>query len=399
MFHPPSITRREFLARASLTLPALVLTHNAWGSDRAFEEVQAFVMRNIDEKVVPGAALIVSRGTEVVYEKAWGTYCSRTEKEAPLDASVVHTFFSYSKIIGATVLATLVQEGKLSWDTPIADQIPEFGARGKEKITLRHLLSHSAGIPNVPIGSVETEAKWDQAVQAICEAATEWEPGSRSQYHGLTGQLIAAEAARRSLGGKSWSQIARERLFAPLGAVSLTYEDPVPAVPFALVPQPGTVPAQHGTLGGLIAGHPAGGCHGTLQDGLKILQLHLQKGKWNSRTILTPEIHRALHTVQFARQIAAARAAGKPPQFQSWGLGPLLRGEGPSLSPHDWFGFRDQKSPGVFGHAGISTVIGVADPETAVALLFVTTDQPQPESKATPLRNGVTNRVMKSAVA
>ena len=71
----------------------------------------------------------------------------------------------------------------------------------------------------------------------------------------------------------------------------------------------------------------------------------------------------------------------------------LLRGEGAKTGSHDWFGFRDQDSPGIFGHAGIDTVIGVADPVTKIALFFVTTDSPKPPDKTVPLRNGVTNRV------
>ena len=100
-----------------------------------------------------------------------------------------------------------------------------------------------------------------------------------------------------------------------------------------------------------------------------------------------------MHTVQYAREIADARAAGKTPAHDPWGLGPLMRGDGPKSAVHDWFGFRDQNSPGIFGHAGIDTVIGIADPATGSALFFVTTNSPPTSEATVALRNGVTNRV------
>jgi hypothetical protein len=100
-----------------------------------------------------------------------------------------------------------------------------------------------------------------------------------------------------------------------------------------------------------------------------------------------------MHTVQYEKEIAAARAAGEPPKHEPWGLGLLLRGDGPACEAHKWFGFYDQSSSGIFGHAGIDTLIGVADLKTRVAFVFATTDSPKPAEKTIPVRNQVTDLV------
>jgi CubicO group peptidase (beta-lactamase class C family) len=127
-----------------------------------------------------------------------------------------------------------------------------------------------------------------------------------------------------------------------------------------------------------------------------VLQLHLNGGKWGSRRLISEAALDEMHRIQYARQIAEARAAGKEPAHETWGLGPLIRGDVPKNGGHDWFGFGSRKSPGIFGHAGIDTVIGVADPETQIALMFITTDSPKPPEKTVPLRNGVTDRVFEA---
>ena len=89
------------------------------------------------------------------------------------------------------------QDGLLNYDKPISTYIPEFTGDGKETITLRRLLTHSAGIPNVPLKAVDTEDKWQAALKALCAAKVEWQPGSRTLYHGLTGHFLAADVVRR----------------------------------------------------------------------------------------------------------------------------------------------------------------------------------------------------------
>ena len=82
--------------------------------------------------------------------------------------------------------------------------------------------------------------------------------------------------------------------------------------------QPTTVEAAFG-----YAGQPGAGCFGTLGDALTVLHFHLDVGVWDSKRLISREIMREMHTVQYAREIAAARAAGEKPKHEPWGLGPI----------------------------------------------------------------------------
>lgn len=381
------LTRRGLLqgvTAAGLALPA--------AADDRWADVIAFLEAEHTAGTFPGASVIASREGKVRFERQLGTYCGLKRRDAPLSGAVIHPFFSFSKLVSATVVVMAHQDGLLEYDRPVSTYLPEFTGGGKEKITLRHLLTHSAGIPSVPLGRVDTDEGWQAALKTLCEARTEWEPGSKTQYHGLTGLFTAAEAVRRVSGGKPWARLCRERLFDPLGARSLTFEVPPEDAPVALTPQPKEVPKRLAEAF-QFAGHPAGGCFGTVDDALKVLQLHLNGGMWKGKRLVSAGALAEMHTVQYRKEIEQARAAGTVPAHEPWGLGPLLRGEGPAGGGHAWFGFRDQTSPGVFGHAGIDTFIGVADPVKGTALVFVTSDSPKPPDKTVPLRNGVTNRV------
>ena len=383
-----SLNRRQLLQNVPLAALAAKDSRDRW------RDLTSFIEGERAAGVIPGASVIASKRGKKALEWQTGTYCSLTRRDTPLDAPVIHPFFSYSKLVAATVVVMAHQDGLVDYDAPVSTYIPEFVGGGKEKVTIRRLLTHSAGIPSAPFGPVLKEEAWKEAVNIACGLKTEWEPGSRTSYHALTGLFIAAEAVRRKSGNKPWAQICRERLFNPLGARSLTFGLPDEDEPVALTPQPAPGPLPRRLQDAFqFAGHPAGGCFGTVEDALKVLQLHLNQGKWKQRRLIKPESLAEMHKVQYQAEIQQARAAGKNPTHEPWGLGPLMRGDGAKNGGHDWFGFRDQTNPGVFGHAGIDTFIGVADPGTGNALIFVTTNSPKPAEKTVPLRNGVTNRV------
>ena len=380
------LTRRELLQGMAAVTLAPPGDGDRWG------DITRFLDDEHAAGTFPGASLIASKRGKVRFKRQVGTYCGLARRDAPLTGDVIHPFFSYSKLVSATVVVMAQADGLVEYDRPVQAYIPEFTGGGKEKITLRHLLTHSAGIPNAPFGPVHTGAGWSTALKTVCDLRTEWEPGSKTLYHGLTGLFVAAEAVRRVAGGKRWEQLCRERLFEPIGARSLTFDLPPEGAPVALTPQPKELPKRLEEAFGFL-GHPAGGCFGTVGDALKVLHLHLSGGVWRRKRLIPAKALAEMHAVQYRAEIEKARAAGTAPAHEPWGLGPLVRGDGPKTGSHDWFGFRDQPSPGVFGHAGIDTFIGVADPATSNALIFVTTDSPKPPEKTVPLRNGVTNRV------
>lgn len=358
-----------------------------------WDETAAFIEARVQPGIVPGAAVIASINGKRHVSRCWGTYYGLANPTAPLAAEVIHPLYSFSKLVTSTVVAMAQQEGLLDYDAPVSRYVPEYRGGGKDATIVRHLLTHAAGIPSVPIGSVRSEEEWKAAIAALCAAKAEWEPGSRTAYHGLTGHLMAAEVVRRVSNNSPWNTICRKRLFGPLAARSLTFNTPPDTAPVAITPQPANHPA-HLVDQLTFADHPAGGCFGTIADALKVVELHAARGVWKGRQLLTPAAWAEMHRVQYADQMAAAIASGKPVTHEPWGLGMLIRGSGPRQGGHDWFGLGELTSPTAFSHAGIDTVIGVGDPATGAALVFVTTNSPKPNEETSPLRCGVAKRVM-----
>lgn len=328
-------------------------------------------------------------------KQAVGTCCQLDNREARLSLDTLHPLYSFSKLVTGTVVAITKTEGRLDYSDLVSKHIPEFTGGGKDTITLRHCLTHSAGLAKVESKAVHDAAGWNQALQSLCAATVEWAPGTRTAYHGWSGAFLAAECARRVNGGQPWAELCRTQLFIPLGTQSLSYDLPVNNLAVAIVPQPDPTKPLPKTAAAAFgyAGQPGAGCFGTLGDALILLNFHLQGGLWNSKRLIAPAVFQEMHTVQFEKEIAAALAAGKAPAHEPWGLGPLLRGNGPANGGHQWFGFANQTSATVFGHAGIDTLIGVGDLKRQVALVFATTNSPKPADRTIPLRNQITDSV------
>jgi len=239
----------------------------------------AYLQSQIDAGEIPGAFVAAMRHGKVFLEQHLGTFCDRTRRDAPYDGAAIHPFHSISKMVSATAVVMAWQDGLIDIDVPVMKYIPEFGCGGKEGITIRQLLTHSAGIPKNPPGEISaaTEEKWKASVAAICAEPVQWPPGSQTQYHALSGLLIAAEAVRRASKGKTWNQICQERIFTPLGLTSFTFEEPPLDLPLACIPRPGNPTNQWQTQINGFAGQPAAGLKGSFTDVLKFLAFQSQR--------------------------------------------------------------------------------------------------------------------------
>lgn len=128
-------------------------------------------------------------------------------------------FFSFSagKVMTSLIAHLLVRNGAVGYDTPLTDLWPEFGAHGKETATLRHVLTHSAGVPAMPrcIGPADL-ADWPRVCGAIAGAEPRWRPGTKTGYHAFTYGFLVGEVARRAT-GKPMRTLLREWVTTPLG--------------------------------------------------------------------------------------------------------------------------------------------------------------------------------------
>src|SRR5688500_12204913 len=159
-----------------------------------------------------GAQLFIARSGDVLADLGLGD----ARPGVAMRSDTLMIWMSACKPVAAVAIAQLWERGRLDLDDRVAKHIPEFGTNGKEPITIRHLLTHTAGFRGIP-SEWERQA-WDHVIAAVCDARLEpgWVPGRKAGYHVATSWYILAELVRR-LDGRGFPQYVREAIFEPLG--------------------------------------------------------------------------------------------------------------------------------------------------------------------------------------
>ncbi len=141
----------------------------------------------------------------------------------PLGSDTLIHSFSTGKGFTATLVHVLAERGLIDYDTPIAHYWPEFGAHGKERATVRHALTHTAGVPQLPAAVTPDElCDWDTMCAVVAAQEPLWEPGSASGYHGWTFGWILGETVRR-ITGLTPAEALRTYVTEPLGVQDELY--------------------------------------------------------------------------------------------------------------------------------------------------------------------------------
>ncbi|MCC7077199.1 MAG: beta-lactamase family protein [Acidimicrobiia bacterium] len=161
-----------------------------------------------------GAALAVFHEDELVVD-LWGGL--RTEEE-PWDADTLAMCFSTTKGIASTALHVLADRGEVRYDAAVSDYWPEFAQAGKEKTTVRHILTHSAGLHRIRsvIDHADDMLDWDHMTDALARAAPAYEPGTATGYHAMTYGWLVGEIVRR-VSGKPVDVFVADEIARPLG--------------------------------------------------------------------------------------------------------------------------------------------------------------------------------------
>lgn len=187
-----------------------------------------------------GAAVCVyHRGEKVV--DIWGG--ARNAAGDPWREDTLAVSFSTTKGVTATALHVLADRGLVDYDDPVATHWPEFAQAGKDRITIRHLLSHRAGLYDIRhlIDDAGRMRDWGHMTDALARATPRLEPGTRSAYHGITFGWLVGEIVRR-VAGKPFAAVVREELAEPLNLDGLHVGAPPEAAARAaelLVPDAG----------------------------------------------------------------------------------------------------------------------------------------------------------------
>jgi CubicO group peptidase (beta-lactamase class C family) len=181
-----------------------------------FEPVREAFVRNFDALGERGAAVAVYRHGRKVVDLWGGT--RDVDGTEPWEQGTAHVVHSATKGVAAAVLLLLHQRGQVDLDAPVGVYWPEFKARGKEAVLVRHVLSHRAGVPVLdrPLTPAEA-ADPARTAEAVAGQAPVWQPGTDHGYHAHTYGWLVGELVRRITGRGVGDWIADE-IAGPLGA-------------------------------------------------------------------------------------------------------------------------------------------------------------------------------------
>src|SRR5438128_4471761 len=256
--------------------------------DKAVREIENLAQKQIQEQGLPGVAIAVVFQDKVVYAKGFGVRDVNTK--TPVDADTVFQLASLSKPIGSTVVAALVGERKITWDSKLSVLDPSFAMFDPwvtREITIRDMYTHRSGLPEhagdllEDLGFTRSEILYRLRYQ---------HPESRFRSHyaytnfGMTEGGVAA--ARAS--GLEWEDACEQKLFKPLGmsSTSSRYADfvrrPNKALGHVLVDGKWVQKFKRDP----DAQSPTGGVSSSVNDVAKWMRLQLANGKFDGKQIV-----------------------------------------------------------------------------------------------------------------
>jgi CubicO group peptidase (beta-lactamase class C family) len=255
---------------------------------RAIQELEKLAQKQIQENALPGLAIAVVFQDKAVYAKGFGVRDTNTKQ--PIDADTVFQLASISKSVGSTVVAELVGEGKITWDSKLSALDPTFEMFDPwvtREITIRDMYAHRSGLPG-HAGDLLEDLGFTRA--EILHRLRYQHPASSFRSHyaytnfGITEGGVAAAKAN----GLDWEKASEEKLYHPLGMTSTSsrYAD--------------FMARKNKALGHVLvdgrwvqkfkrdpdAQSPAGGVSSSVNDVAKWMRLQLANGRFDGKQIV-----------------------------------------------------------------------------------------------------------------
>ena len=321
-----------------------------------FKAATRLIQEQMESGLVGAAALLVAHNGKIEVEQGFGSL-SRKAGAKPCRSDSVFLVASISKPVTAMAVMRLVDQGRITLDDPVQKYLPEFTGDGRERITVRNLLSHSSGLPDMLPDNIELRkrhAPLKDFVSGALRTPLLFPPGTRVSYQSM-GILLASEIVER-VSGMALDRFLQREVFGPLkmrhssmGIGKRKIEDTVQCV----LPARGELRMQDADASWnwnssywRNLGVPWGGMHTTVGDINRLLQTMLEKG----RPVLKPALGESM-------------IANQNPQLDKpWGLGWAV-GEN---------ALYDGASAKVFGHSGSTGTLCWADPDRKLTFVLFT---------------------------
>jgi uncharacterized protein YbbC (DUF1343 family)/CubicO group peptidase (beta-lactamase class C family) len=366
------------VAQRPASVPAAAIARAGFDAAR-LASVDRLVADAIDAQQLPGAVLIVGRGDTIVWRKAYG-HRAVTPAAESMTVDTIFDLASLTKVLAtAPAVMQLVEQGRLRLSDPVVAYIPEFGAHGKERITILDLLTHMSGLAP----DLDLTMEWsghDEAIRRAADQTPQAPRGQRFVYSDVNFLLLADIVARVS--GEPFEAYVARHILTPLGMRDTMFLPPASLrsriAPTDATTRRGIVHDPTTRRMGGVAGQA--GLFGTADDLARFCRMMLHGG--------------ALGTVRVLSPLAVSRmtSPATPVDERS------VRGLGWDLDSGYSANRGDLFPLGSYGHTGFTGGSIWIDPATRVFIVLLSNRvHPDGGGNVTPLRAKVAT-VVASAV-
>jgi CubicO group peptidase (beta-lactamase class C family) len=279
-------------------------------SAERLETIDRIVKRGIIAGGYPGASVIVGRRGFSVFEKGYGRLGWTTGSAAVVPDESIYDLASLTKVVGtATAAMILYDEGRLELDAPVSKYLPAFSGGTRDDVTVRHLLTHTSGLPAGRDLRRLAKSPWD-ARNIVMSTPLTCRPGACQVYSDLGADVLGF--AVEAIAGQGLDAFLKERVFEPLG-MSDTHFRPAASARDRIAPTEVSSPRGYPLRGevhdenawalGGVAGHA--GLFSTAADLSLFAQMMLNRGTFNGVRIVSDTA-----VTRFTRRTSGKRALG-----------------------------------------------------------------------------------------
>ncbi len=314
--------------------------------------IDRVVLNGIHAGGFPGAAVVVGRDGYAVVKRGYGRLTWAPDSPAASEHTI-YDLASLTKVVATTsAIMLLVDEGKLDLDAPVRDYLPAFSGGAKDRVTIRHLLTHRAGLP-AGRDLWRSAASPAEARRQVLESRIYCAPGACYEYSDLGADILGFVA--ETVSGERLDRFVQERVFGPLGMNDTFFRPPAEVrgrtaptevAPPRGYPLRGEVHDENAYVLGGVAGHA--GLFSTAADLSIFAQTLLNGGAYRGVRVFSENTVRL-----FTRRAAGTRALGWDTCGGNSSCGEIM-------------------TESAFGHTGFTGTSLWLDPEQRMFVLLLT---------------------------
>ena len=334
--------------------------------DGRLQRVRA-LCREATERGRPGAlVLAVAQHGKILLSEAWGTVHPLDGASHAATPDTVWLIASVTKPVVCAGVCLLLERGALLLDDPVSHFIPEFNGTDRAGVTLRHLLTHTSGLPDMLPENIqlrERHAPLSEFVRGTCSTKLLFKPGTGVSYQSMGIALLGAVIER--IARMSCAEFLRREFFAPLQMARCVLGLPPELRPHtARVDLPDWQRPSDWDWNSTYwreLGAPWGGMHATASQFLRFMQMLLADGAWEGRSYFAPATLREMVRPQSSHLPHLSEAARRE---EVWGLGWRHQSGRKSEYYGDLVGWN------AYGHGGATGTVVWNDPESGVSCVL-----------------------------